>query len=345
MLLVAGSPVAPAGDARPPGRPAARRPTRRDLATYGRALQQRNGLLRAIREEHGRRATSCATGTRRSSTRAARSSAGRLAAARRLAEPLRGRPRRDRARRRPPGARPALRDERPASTRRDRPRRPGAGASPRPPRRRSGTARRSSGRTVTTSSSSSRAATSPAFASRGQQRTAILALKLAELDLLTDARRPAAAAPPRRRVLASSTRHGARTWCGGSPSCPRRSSRRRRSTTSTPRSARAPPPWAVEDGRWTAPRTRRPAGSAGDSMTSRRAADGADRRPAAGRGPRTGPRSRAPTGPGALDLDALVAERVPAATGSCRLVAIDADALLVEADPPIVAQELRLRSE
>ncbi len=42
--------------------------------------------------------------------------------------------------------------------------------------------------------------------------------------------------------------------------------------------------------------------------------------------------------------DALVAERVPAATGACRLVAIEADALLVEADLPIVAQELRLRS-
>jgi hypothetical protein len=42
--------------------------------------------------------------------------------------------------------------------------------------------------------------------------------------------------------------------------------------------------------------------------------------------------------------DALVAERVPAATGSCRLVAIEAEALLVQADLPIVAQELRLRS-
>jgi predicted nucleic acid-binding Zn ribbon protein len=42
--------------------------------------------------------------------------------------------------------------------------------------------------------------------------------------------------------------------------------------------------------------------------------------------------------------DALVAERAPAATGSCRLVAIEAEALLVEADLPIVAQELRLRS-
>lgn len=41
---------------------------------------------------------------------------------------------------------------------------------------------------------------------------------------------------------------------------------------------------------------------------------------------------------------ALVAERVPAATGACRLVGIESDALLVEADQPIVAQELRLRS-
>ena len=38
------------------------------------------------------------------------------------------------------------------------------------------------------------------FASRGQQRTAILALKLAELDLLTRARRPPAAAAARRRL-------------------------------------------------------------------------------------------------------------------------------------------------
>ncbi len=41
---------------------------------------------------------------------------------------------------------------------------------------------------------------------------------------------------------------------------------------------------------------------------------------------------------------ALVAERVPAASGACRLVGIEAEALLVEADHPIVAQELRLRT-
>jgi hypothetical protein len=42
--------------------------------------------------------------------------------------------------------------------------------------------------------------------------------------------------------------------------------------------------------------------------------------------------------------NALVAERVPAATGSCRLVGIEARSVVVEADAPIVAQELRLRS-
>lgn len=39
----------------------------------------------------------------------------------------------------------------------------------------------------------------------------------------------------------------------------------------------------------------------------------------------------------------LVAERVPAASGACRLLRIDGFALVVEADAPIVAQELRLR--
>jgi predicted nucleic acid-binding Zn ribbon protein len=41
---------------------------------------------------------------------------------------------------------------------------------------------------------------------------------------------------------------------------------------------------------------------------------------------------------------AIVAERVPAASGSCRLVAAEAGTLVVDADAPIVAQELRLRS-
>jgi hypothetical protein len=41
---------------------------------------------------------------------------------------------------------------------------------------------------------------------------------------------------------------------------------------------------------------------------------------------------------------ALVAERVPAAAGACRLIRVDGFALVVEADAPIVAQELRLRA-
>ncbi|HLX35622.1 MAG TPA: DciA family protein [Candidatus Limnocylindrales bacterium] len=43
-------------------------------------------------------------------------------------------------------------------------------------------------------------------------------------------------------------------------------------------------------------------------------------------------------------FDAIVAERAPAAHGACRAMRIDGDALVVEADAPIVAQELRLRS-
>ena len=41
---------------------------------------------------------------------------------------------------------------------------------------------------------------------------------------------------------------------------------------------------------------------------------------------------------------AIVAERVPEAAGSTRLLRVDGFALVVEADAPIVAQELRLRS-
>ena len=43
-------------------------------------------------------------------------------------------------------------------------------------------------------------------------------------------------------------------------------------------------------------------------------------------------------------FDAIVAEHAPAAHGACRAVRIDGEALVVEADAPIVAQELRLRS-
>jgi Dna[CI] antecedent, DciA len=41
-------------------------------------------------------------------------------------------------------------------------------------------------------------------------------------------------------------------------------------------------------------------------------------------------------------FDQLVAERVPAASGSCRVVRVDGAMIVVETDAPIVAQELRL---
>ena len=43
-------------------------------------------------------------------------------------------------------------------------------------------------------------------------------------------------------------------------------------------------------------------------------------------------------------FEAIVAERVPAAAGSCRVIALEGFALDAETDAPIVAQELRLRS-
>ena len=43
-------------------------------------------------------------------------------------------------------------------------------------------------------------------------------------------------------------------------------------------------------------------------------------------------------------FEAIVAERVPAAAGACRVVQLEGFALDVEADAPIVAQELRLRA-
>jgi hypothetical protein len=43
-------------------------------------------------------------------------------------------------------------------------------------------------------------------------------------------------------------------------------------------------------------------------------------------------------------FEAIVAERLPAAVGACRVVRIEGFAIDVEADAPIVAQELRLRS-
>ena len=43
-------------------------------------------------------------------------------------------------------------------------------------------------------------------------------------------------------------------------------------------------------------------------------------------------------------FDQLVAERVPSVAGSCRVVRVDGGSVVIEADAPIVAQELRLRA-
>lgn len=43
-------------------------------------------------------------------------------------------------------------------------------------------------------------------------------------------------------------------------------------------------------------------------------------------------------------FEAVVAERVPAATGACRVTQLSGFTLDIEADAPIVAQEIRLRS-
>jgi Dna[CI] antecedent DciA-like protein len=44
-------------------------------------------------------------------------------------------------------------------------------------------------------------------------------------------------------------------------------------------------------------------------------------------------------------FEQLVAELIPAAAGACRVVRIDGWTTTVEADAPIVAQELRLRGQ
>jgi hypothetical protein len=44
-------------------------------------------------------------------------------------------------------------------------------------------------------------------------------------------------------------------------------------------------------------------------------------------------------------FDAIVAERAPAAHGACRAVRLDGETLVVEADAPIVGQELLLHGE
>jgi hypothetical protein len=42
-------------------------------------------------------------------------------------------------------------------------------------------------------------------------------------------------------------------------------------------------------------------------------------------------------------FDRVVAERVPGVVGACRVIRVDGGTVVVEADAPIVAQELQLR--
>ena len=44
-------------------------------------------------------------------------------------------------------------------------------------------------------------------------------------------------------------------------------------------------------------------------------------------------------------FDTIVAERAPAAHGACRALRIDGETLLIEADAPIVGQELLLHTD
>ncbi|MEO8229241.1 MAG: DNA replication/repair protein RecF [Chloroflexota bacterium] len=180
MLLVAGSPG--------PRRTAldtlaaSRSPTfAADLATYGRALQQRNGLLRAIRE-----GTAGRDELRFWDAALLESGAavveGRLATIDAVAEPLR----RAHAEIAPNEGRLSLRYETNA------PQRPGETVRDALRRRLEETAEKEAwnGTTLVGPHRDDivfelEGRDLAGFASRGQQRTAILALKLAELDLLT----------------------------------------------------------------------------------------------------------------------------------------------------------------
>ncbi len=177
------------------------------------------------------------------------------------------------------------------------------------------------------------------FASRGQQRTAILAFKLAELDLLTDldGRPPllllddvfSELDPDRRAHLVrriaglpqafvtTTTLDDldpalvavARTWEVGGRS-----------------DGRCPRPGRAVD--VTTPR-RRPMRRIGELIPDAARALGLEDELRLARAIAT--------------FEAVVAERIPAAAGACRVIRIEGFAIDVEADAPIVAQELRLR--
>ena len=200
----------------------------RDLATYGRTLQQRNSLLRAIREEQAGRDElrfwdgsflDAGGGDRRRAPASARGPGG----AARAGPTPRSPPRRPRAAR----LAIALRHERAGTPRRDAAGRPGPApggdgrqgglerldarrSAPRRPRLRARRPRHVRGSRRGASSGRRSSRSSWPSSTSSPRRTA--------------GRRSSCSTTSSR----SSTRSGGPTSSGGSPSCPRRSSRRRR---------------------------------------------------------------------------------------------------------------------
>ena len=320
----------------------------RDLATYGRALQQRNGLLRRDPRGAGDAATSCAfwDATLLESGAAVREERARLLDGAGGAAGRRPRARSPRTRRPPSGCGSTYATNAPQL--------PGESARDALARRLAETAEKEvwNGTTLIgphrddlVFEMGGRPLAS--FASRGQQRTAILAFKLAELDLLTalDGRPPL--------LLLDDVFSRARP---GAARPPRAADRGAAAGVRDDDHARRPRPGA-------APRRHHLGGDGrtrtGVSRLERRRLDVRRPRVAApgAAGPRRGSATCCRTPPGGLGLedelrlaraiatwDALVAERVPPAVGACRLVALEPRRVVVAVDEPIVAAELRMRA-
>ena len=138
---------------------------------------------------------------------------------------------------------------------------------------------------------------SPRAASSGRRSWRF---KLAELDLLTAARRPAAPAPARRRLQRARPRAAGPPRPADRRSCRRPSSRRRPSTTSIPALRAVATSWEVRAGRSAGPPDRDAARVPARDLAS--PADDAHRRPHPGRRAAARARGRAPAGPGHRDV-------------------------------------------
>ena len=312
-----GLAVPPPRGARPAGRPALARlrPRARDLRPGAPAAQRPAAGDPRGAGDPGGAAVLGPDAARRPGGRSARSASGCCA--------------RSRGRWRPPTREIApdeaavgrlaagLRDQRARSTRASPCGTRWPAASRRRPRRRPGTARRSSGPTATTSCSRWAAGPLASFASRGQQRTAILAFKLAELDLLTalDGRPPllllddvfSELDPERRAHLVRRIAALPQAFV----------------TTTTlddidPALRSVGTAWAVttDAGRHLAPRARTARWMTRPRVPGAAPPAGPGRRPPARGRPRARPRGRAAAGPGDRRPGTrIIAERVPPAVG------------------------------